>query len=52
MLKAGHVQVVDADLKKFFDKIPHEALMRSIARRVIDGRSTSKLSWLLFLAHA
>ena len=36
-LKAGHVQVVDADLSKYFDTIPHAALMRSVARRVCDG---------------
>ncbi len=37
-LKAGYVQVVDADLSKYFDTIPHGALLRSIARRVSDGR--------------
>jgi RNA-directed DNA polymerase len=36
-LKAGHVQVVDADLSKYFDTIPHAQLMRSVARRVSDG---------------
>lgn len=36
-LKTGHVQVVDADLSKFFDTIPHAQLMRSVARRVSDG---------------
>jgi RNA-directed DNA polymerase len=36
-LKAGYVQVVDADLSKFLDTIPHAELMRSIARRVADG---------------
>ena len=37
-LKAGYVQVVDADLSKYFDTIPHGALLRSVARRVSDGR--------------
>jgi len=37
-LKAGYTDVVDADLSKFFDTIPHAELMRSVARRVCDGR--------------
>ncbi len=36
-LKAGFVHVVDADLSKFFDTIPHAELLRSVARRVSDG---------------
>jgi RNA-directed DNA polymerase len=36
-VKAGHVHVVDADLSKYFDTIPHAELMRSVARRVCDG---------------
>lgn len=36
-LEAGHVQVVDADLSKYFDTIPHAELLRSVARRVSDG---------------
>jgi RNA-directed DNA polymerase len=36
-LKAGHVHVVDADLSKYFDTIPHADLLRSVARRVSDG---------------
>jgi len=36
-VKVGHVQVVDADLSKYFDTIPHADLMRSISRRVSDG---------------
>jgi RNA-directed DNA polymerase len=36
-LKAGHLHVVDADLSKYFDTIPHAELMRSVARRVCDG---------------
>jgi RNA-directed DNA polymerase len=33
----GHTEVVDADLSKYFDTIPHAALMTSVARRVSDG---------------
>src|SRR5262245_62092812 len=36
-LKAGYVNVVDADLSKYFDTIPHGDLMRSVSRRVSDG---------------
>jgi len=36
-LKAGYTQVVDADLSKYFDTIPHTALMCSVARRVRSG---------------
>ncbi len=36
-LKAGYVHVVDADLSKFFDTIPHAELMRCVSRRVVDG---------------
>jgi RNA-directed DNA polymerase len=35
-LKDGYTQVVDADLSKYFDTIPHRELLRSIARRVVD----------------
>ena len=35
-LKRGRTQVVDADLSKYFDTIPHAELMRSVARRVSD----------------
>jgi len=34
----GYTDVVDADLSKYFDTIPHDQLMRSVARRVSDGR--------------
>ena len=35
-LIGGHTQVVDADLSKYFDTIPHSDLLKSVARRVID----------------
>jgi group II intron reverse transcriptase/maturase len=37
LLCFGHVQVIDADLSGYFDSIPHAELMRSVARRVVDG---------------
>lgn len=43
----GYTQVVDADLSKFFDRIPHVDLMRSIALRIVDRAVLSLLkSWL------
>ena len=39
----GYTDVVDADLSKYFDTIPHDQLMRSVARRVSDG----KMLWLI-----
>jgi RNA-directed DNA polymerase len=32
----GYTDVVDADLSKYFDTIPHSDLLRSVARRVVD----------------
>jgi hypothetical protein len=32
----GYVDVVDADLSKYFDTIPHSELIKSVARRVVD----------------
>jgi group II intron reverse transcriptase/maturase len=36
LMKAGHTEVVDADLSGYFDTIPHAELMKSVARRVSD----------------
>jgi len=38
LLAAGHTWVVDADLQKYFDTIPHEQLMRLIETKLADGR--------------
>jgi RNA-directed DNA polymerase len=32
----GHTDVVDADLSRYFDSIPHGELLRSVARRIVD----------------
>src|SRR5262249_21251777 len=37
LLKAGHHHVLDADLKSYFDTIPHERLMERIRAKVADG---------------
>jgi RNA-directed DNA polymerase len=34
----GHTEIVDADLSKYFDTIPHSALIACVARRVSDGK--------------
>ena len=36
LLRRGYTDVVDADLSKYFDTIPHRELMQSIARRIVD----------------
>jgi group II intron reverse transcriptase/maturase len=33
----GYVEIIDADLSKYFDTIPHRQLMKAVARRVSDG---------------
>jgi RNA-directed DNA polymerase len=37
-LRQGYAYVVDADLRKFFDTIPHDLLMGRVAERVSDSR--------------
>ena len=38
LLTTGHREVVDADLTNYFGEIPHADLLKSVARRVSDGR--------------
>jgi RNA-directed DNA polymerase len=38
LLKAGYTHVVDADLKSYFDTIPHDGLMSLVGQKVSDGR--------------
>ncbi|HEX2715815.1 MAG TPA: group II intron reverse transcriptase/maturase [Candidatus Acidoferrales bacterium] len=33
----GHGEIVDADLSSYFDSLPHSELLKSAARRVVDG---------------
>jgi RNA-directed DNA polymerase len=37
-LKAGKRYVLDADIKRYFDMIPHERLLERIAEKIADGR--------------
>lgn len=47
LLSRGHTDVVDADLSGYFDSIPHAELMKSVARRVSDGKMLRLLKmWL------
>lgn len=36
-LWSGHAQVIDADLSKYFDTIPHAKLLAVVAERIVDG---------------
>ena len=38
LLRSGFTEVVDADLSGYFDSIPHAELMKSVSRRISDGR--------------
>ena len=38
LIRSGHTEVVDADLSGYFDSIPHSELMKSVSRRISDGR--------------
>jgi RNA-directed DNA polymerase len=43
----GQTDVVDADLTKYFDTIPHDALMQCVARRIVDRTILSLIKmWL------
>jgi RNA-directed DNA polymerase len=42
-LHTGHVNVVDGDLSKYFDTIPHDQLLKSVQRRIADSR----IVWLI-----
>jgi len=47
LLRAGHTEVVDADLSGYFDSLPHAALMTAVARRVNDGALLALIkAWL------
>src|SRR5215470_3874994 len=45
LLCRGYTDVVDADLSKYFDNIPHSDLLKTVARRVVDRH----VLWLIKL---
>ena len=47
LLNTGHNEVVDLDLADYFGQIRHAGLMKSLARRIVDGRMLGLIkSWL------
>ena len=36
-MNSGYTEVIDADLSKYFDTIPHASLMATVAERICDG---------------
>jgi len=47
LLCEGYTDVVDADLSKYFDTIPHSELMQCVARRIVDKHMLHLLKmWL------
>jgi RNA-directed DNA polymerase len=47
LLKAGYVHVVDADLKGYFDSIPHDRLMTRLREKIADGSVLSLIEAFL-----
>jgi RNA-directed DNA polymerase len=44
LLKQGYVWVVDADLKSYYDTIPHAALQQRVGMKISDGRVMNLLA--------
>lgn len=44
LLRNGNVHVVDADIKSFFETIPHERLLARVATKIADGRILGLIS--------
>jgi RNA-directed DNA polymerase len=47
LLSQGYVWCVDADLKSYFDTIPHDRLMALVRQRIVDGSVLSVLQQCL-----
>jgi len=47
LLKSGHIHIVDADIKAYFDSIPHELLMQEVRKHIADGRVLALLEAFL-----
>jgi len=47
LLRAGYTHVVDADLKAYYDSIPHSPLLAEVGRYIVDGRVLGLLEGFL-----
>ncbi|MFQ5752690.1 MAG: reverse transcriptase domain-containing protein [bacterium] len=48
LTKRGYVEILDADIRKYFDAIPHDKLVQKVRRRVADGRVIRLIKmWLM-----
>ena len=47
LLRSGKHWVLDADLKSYFDTIPHERLMERVGEKVADGKVLSLIEGML-----
>jgi len=47
LLRAGYTWIVDADLRSYFDSIPHEPLLGRVRTQVADGRVLALLEQFL-----
>jgi RNA-directed DNA polymerase len=47
LLSSGNHWVVDADLKSYFDTIPHERLMERVGEKIADSRVLSLIQGML-----
>ena len=47
LLERGHIWVVDADIKGYFDNIPQEKLLAAVAEKVSDGAVLSLINQFL-----
>jgi len=52
LLCDGYTDVVDADLSRYFDTIPHAELMQCVARRIVDRRVLHLIKMWLTVAVA
>ena len=48
LINTGHREIVDGDLTSYFDLLPHSELLKSVARRVVDGAMLHLIKmWLI-----
>jgi RNA-directed DNA polymerase len=42
-LLSGNTWVVDADIKSYFDRIPHQPLIKAVSRKIADGKVIKRI---------